>query len=284
MDILHFFKSKIKGKVFNLGIGLGEDYSQNQKIIKIIEEYLVENHCQFHIFGTKQALAELLKESLISEVKFKLIESSKPEREIINYLKKKVINAAIRGNISSRKFLQEIKTQLNIDVINRLALLETFEGNQFFFGPVGIDECNDFEKKINFIEKAIILFKSLKVEPSISILSGGRLSDIGRDNYVDETIYSAQKVVKYFIEKYPKLEIQHNEILIEDAIRNKSNLIIAPEGISGNLIYRTLVHLGGGKAYGAIYIGINYTIIDTSRVGKPSEIKGALDLALSHIT
>ena len=283
MEVLNFFKSKIKGKVVNLGIGLGEDHSQNQKIIRVVEEFLVDNHFYFYLFGSKQAIAELLKEVPISEVNCKLIESNKPEREIINYLKKKVINAVIRGNISSSKFLHQLKTQLDIDVINRLALLETFDGNQFFFGPVGIDECNDFEKKVNFIEKAIILFKSLKVQPSISILSGGRLSDIGRDDYVDETIYTAQKVVKYFIEKYPKLDSRHNEILIEDAIRNESNLIIAPEGISGNLIYRTLVHLGGGKAYGAIYLGINYTIIDTSRVGKPSEIKGAINLALYQI-
>jgi len=62
---------------------------------------------------------------------------------------------------------------------------------------------------------------------------------------------------------------------------NKSNLIIAPDGISGNLIYRTLVHLGGGKAYGAIYMGIDKTIIDTSRVGNHSEFYGALVLALA---
>ncbi|MFX1345221.1 MAG: phosphotransacetylase, partial [Promethearchaeota archaeon] len=59
------------------------------------------------------------------------------------------------------------------------------------------------------------------------------------------------------------------------------NIIIAPDGISGNLIYRTLVHLGGGKAYGAIYMNLEKVIIDTSRVGELSEIQGALLLALS---
>jgi len=47
------------------------------------------------------------------------------------------------------------------------------------------------------------------------------------------------------------------------------------------LIYRTLVHLGGGKAYGAIYMGLKKNIIDTSRVGEISEIQGALLLALA---
>ena len=93
-----------------------------------------------------------------------------------------------------------------------------------------------------------------------------------------------QELVDIFKLEHPKLEINHNEILIEKAIINKSNLVIAPNGISGNLIYRTLVHLGGGKAYGAIYMGIGHIIIDTSRVGVFSEIYGGFifALALTH--
>jgi predicted methyltransferase MtxX (methanogen marker protein 4) len=82
---------------------------------------------------------------------------------------------------------------------------------------------------------------------------------------------------------YPEILISHDEILIENAIDNNVNLIIAPDGISGNLIYRTLVHLGAGKAYGAIYMGLNKILVDTSRVGNLNEIYGALLLAYSLI-
>ena len=88
-------------------------------------------------------------------------------------------------------------------------------------------------------------------------------------------------MVKFIQEQYPDIKITHDEILIENAIEKGSNLIIAPDGISGNLIYRTLVHLGGGNAYGAIYMGLDNTIIDTSRVGNISEIQGALILAVA---
>jgi predicted methyltransferase MtxX (methanogen marker protein 4) len=148
---------------------------------------------------------------------------------------------------------------------------------------VGIDECISTNSKITFIESAIGVLNSLQIKPRISILSGGRISDIGRDSMIDNSIESAVEIVKYFKERYSKLEITHDEILIENAIHNKSNLIIAPNGISGNLIYRTLVHLGGGKAYGAIYMNLDKAIIDTSRVGDPSEISGALYLALALI-
>ncbi len=124
----------------------------------------------------------------------------------------------------------------------------------------------------------------LEIHPKISILSGGRFSDVGRDAKVDKSLREAEEIVKIFKENYSNLKISHDEILIEKAIKNKSNLIIAPDGISGNLIYRTLVHLGGGKAFGAIYMGnFKKIIIDTSRVGDTSEIFGALILAQALI-
>jgi len=114
-------------------------------------------------------------------------------------------------------------------------------------------------------------------------LSGGRLGDRDRDSRVDESIDIADEVVKSLSLEFSNIVIRHDEILIENAILKNANLIIAPDGISGNLIYRTLVHLGAGKAYGAIYMDIEPIIIDTSRVGKPSEIYGALILALALI-
>jgi putative methanogen marker protein 4 len=199
---------------------------------------------------------------------------------MVESLINKKLNGIIRGSLGSHKFLNVVKNTLNIKEINRLALLETINGFQFFFGPVGIDECNTLDNKIRFISKAIKQFMDLKLEPKISILSGGRKSDIGRDERVDKSINIANDVVKYVQKEFPNIRISHDEILIENAIENGSNLIMAPDGISGNLIYRTLVHLGGGTAYGAIYMGLNNTIIDTSRVGRISEIQGALILAL----
>lgn len=283
MNILNFFESRAKGKIANIGIGLGNEQSQNLKVFKTTQYFLRKNSSKIYFFGEPKAISQILNESPTSKGNFELIESSEPEKDIIYYLKENTINAVIRGNLSSSKFLMHLKHRLNVSEINRLALLESFDGKQFFFGPVGIDECNDYQKKINFIENAINLFQSLAIEPGISILSGGRLSDTGRDVYVDKTINLAKQIVTHLKEKYPKLNIKHDEILIEASLKKKSNLIIAPDGISGNLIYRTLVHLGGGKAYGAIYMGLNYTIIDTSRVGKISEIEGALILSLALV-
>ncbi|MDD1704009.1 MAG: phosphotransacetylase, partial [Methanoregula sp.] len=52
--------------------------------------------------------------------------------------------------------------------------------------------------------------------------------------------------------------------LIEDAIED-CGLIIAPDGISGNLVFRTLAFLGGGISHGAPVVNISKIFVDTSR-------------------
>ncbi len=286
MSILDIFTSKVEGKITNIGIGLGDSEAHNLKILKATIKLLEINKSSVYFFGNKSSINQISKNTLYKKNSKRIvsIDSNEPESEILSYLSKGLISCVVRGSLGSSKFLQSLKTSLNIAEIGRLALLETYKGQQFFFGPVGIDECTNFKTKKIFLEKAIKILEALNLKPKISILSGGRVGDLGRNPDVDKTINEAKELVDYFKLEHPKVEINHAEILIEKAINDKSNLIIAPNGISGNLIYRTLVHLSGGKAYGAIYMDIGQIIIDTSRVGDFSEIYGGfiLALALTH--
>lgn len=273
-----------KGKDANIGIGLGEEKAHNLKILSAASKFLKGNNATIHILGSKSQIQHIISDQEYekNKTRINLVESEEPEELIIKLLIQGKIDAVVRGSLSSSKFLKSVKNNIKIAEVNRLTLLETADGYQFFYGPVGIDECNNLKKKIVFIEKAVKVFNSLNIKPKISMLSGGRKSDMGRDTQVDETMKIAEEVIKYFQDDN-SVSITHDEILIENAIEKKSNLIIAPEGISGNLIYRTLVHLGSGKAHGAIYMDINQVIIDTSRVGKLSEIIGAFRLALALV-
>lgn len=284
MKILQKYELVAKEKKsINIGIGLGDSKYHNQKILTASLNFLKNFKSTISFFGKKDCLNRSLpltpQNKINSQLKF--VECQDPEKSIIDFLMNNSIQAIIRGSLSSSKFLKNLKQNLNGQEFNRLAILETLKEHQFFYGPVGIDECNNIENKIIFIESALKELQEIEIVPKISILSGGRLGDIGREDKVNQTIQDADKIVKLMKKKYPNLRISHDEILIENAVENKSNLIIAPDGISGNLIYRTLVHLGGGKAYGAIYMGIDKTIIDTSRVGDHSEFYGALVLALA---
>jgi len=283
MSILEKFYQRTKGLEAKIGIGLGDSEVHNNKILKAAISTLVSNRNSFFFFGSRNSIDHISNNKLFNknEEFITLIESDEPTFEILKYLKTNQISSVVRGNLGSTDFLLGLQSILNIVVINRLALLETFTGYQFFFGPVGIDECIDFKSKILFVNKAINEIKALNLVPKVNILSGGRIGDVGRNPKVDGSIEEAQKVVDHFRDKNSSLKIEHSEILIENAIAEKTNLIIAPEGITGNLIYRTLVHLGGGKAYGAIYMDVDHAIVDTSRVGDISEIRGAIILAQS---
>jgi putative methanogen marker protein 4 len=281
MVLLETFLEKSKDKNIKIGIGIGKSQTQYQKIINGITRYLRYNKAEIYLFGYhfNEKNVSNKKINTKSELTLNFVSSENPEKKIIRFLKTHKLNGVIRGGLSSHEFLIAIKNVFSITHFNRLALLETVSGQQFFFGPVGIDECNDSQSKILFIKQCLNLLKTIGIKPVISVLSGGRKGDLGRCSLVDQSIKEAEHVVNHFKELNLDLEINHNEILIEDAIANGSNLILAPNGISGNLIYRTLVHLGGGRAYGAIYLGLDSIIIDTSRVGDSSEIEGALIMA-----
>ncbi|MFX0138472.1 MAG: methanogenesis marker protein Mmp4/MtxX [Candidatus Hodarchaeota archaeon] len=287
--ILDHFISKAKYKDANIGICLDDtDYHTNKifyAAVKFFQEFK-SFLLRLHVFGPKNSIDLVLNNPSFEKYKshFVLIESNNPAQDVFEHLRNFKINAIVRGSISASKFLNVLKNSLGVSEINRLALMETLNGAQFFFGPVGIDEANTIETKKEFIMNAIAQMESIKIKPKISVLSGGRTGDLGRDENVDKTIHDAMEIVEIFQKETPIIEISHSEILIENAIKGNFNLIIAPDGISGNLIYRTLVHLGGGHAYGAIYMNIDKTIIDTSRVGNMDEIYGALILALALVS
>jgi len=106
------------------------------------------------------------------------------------------------------------------------------------------------------------MLESMGIEPAVGILSGGRMSDIGRNLVTDRTIRDAEELVSWGTRQ--GINIEHDEILIEKAASSR-NFILAPDGISGNLIFRTLYFLGGGRALGAPVINIDRVFIDTSR-------------------
>jgi len=283
MSILKHFESEARNKLANIGIGLGNSDVQNQKILNVSGDFLVKYKVKIYFIGNESSFSSILNQDLYQKLSsnINLISYDFPEKEVFEFLNNNPMHAFIRGSFSSSKFLKHFKTNFGVGKINRLALLETVDGHQFFYGPVGIDECNNLKKKISFIKLAVKEMERLNMTPKISILSGGRENDLGRDGRIDETMRDANKIVEILSKKYPRLNISNDGILIENAVNKKSNLIIAPDGISGNLIYRTLVHLGGGRAYGAIYMGLKNVIIDTSRVAELSEIEGALLLALA---
>ncbi|WXG46462.1 MAG: methanogenesis marker protein Mmp4/MtxX [Candidatus Atabeyarchaeum deiterrae] len=211
------------------------------------------------------------------------IVSEDPETDLIKLLDGEV-NGIVRGSLDANKMLAALKSKFRLSFLARLALLETSGSHRFFFAPIGIDEGRTVKEKVYFISEGVKLIQSLGNVPKVAVLSGGRTSDVGRDKRVDNTIKEAENVVKEAKREIGDTDIKHYEILIENAIADKANLIIAPDGISGNLIYRTLIHLGAGGSCGAPFLGLPKPVVDTSRVGPIDEYVSAIAFASALVT
>lgn len=182
------------------------------------------------------------------------------EDDLINMLSNNEVDAAIRGSLSSSKIMERLKEKYS-NKICRASLLEV-KCHKFLLAPVGIDEGDSIKEKVQIAELGAEFLLGLDIKPKIAVLSGGRSQDIGRSHKIDISIEDGETLTHILKNKY---SVKHYYILIEDAIMDKANLILAPDGITGNLIFRTLVFLGSTNSYGAVTLGINEIFVDTSR-------------------
>lgn len=182
--------------------------------------------------------------------------------ELALALKEGRIDAAVRGDLDSNASMSAVKKVFQLDHISRLVLLQPRNGNMFFLAPVGVDEGSTVKEKIELVHLAVNLLHRIGEEPLIGIMSGGRNSDLGRSPIIDRSINEAEQIVSTL--QREGLNSENIQILIEEAIQSK-NLIIAPDGISGNLIFRCLHLVDGGMSMGAPILNIDKVYIDTSR-------------------
>ena len=172
------------------------------------------------------------------------------------------IDAAVRGDTPSNDAMSAVRDVFGTSKVLRAAMMQPKDGRLFLLGPAGIDEGRTVPEKVQFAKLGADLFRKMGIEPVIGIMSGGRSSDLGRMPEIDQSIRNAEEAVR--LAKLDGLNAVDMQILIEDAATT-CDVIIAPDGISGNLIFRTLHFLGHGIAMGAPILNIDKVYIDTSR-------------------
>ena len=167
------------------------------------------------------------------------------------------VDGVIRGSLSASNLIKSLKkANPNRPII-----------------PVGIDEGQSISDKRILIKQAFEFILKLGKIPKIAILSSGRCNDYNRNPNVDLSLKESEDLEKIINEdlssdvKFNEIDytVKNYYILIEQAINDKNNIIIAPDGIIGNYIFRILVLLCKWPSYGAVTLGIDEIYIDTSR-------------------
>jgi putative methanogen marker protein 4 len=225
--------SQARSGRMRVGIGAGED---ERKVLDSQEEAAAEGYGEVTVYHDPQKLA----------------------RDLFTGR----IDAAVRGDLGSNQAMAAVRSVFGVSKVLRAAFLEPAGGRMFLFSPVGIDEGWTVEEKVELARLSVRTLLPLTSRPVVGIMSGGRGSDRGRMVEIDRTIDDASEVVTRLVGE--GIDARDVQILIEDASK-ECDVIIAPDGISGNLVFRTLHFLGNGKALGAPVLNIDRPYIDTSR-------------------
>ena len=192
--------------------------------------------------------------------------------ELVSDLAAGRIDAAVRGDMSSSMLLPILKKGLGLKALERVAFMEPQGGRLIILSPVGIDEGWTDAQRYDLAVRSADLARRVGMGQRIAIMSGGRCEDVGRCRAVDRSIESARSIAKRLVEN--GFDAYHAQILIEDAVREadiiedavrEADIVIAPEGITGNIIFRTMHMVGGAKALGAPVVNTDKVFIDTSR-------------------
>ncbi|WNY25808.1 methyltransferase [Methanolapillus millepedarum] len=215
----------------------------------------VENGYADVILVGNQAEIEKASESVLpknSPLPFKIVDTDAPEEKIISLLMSGEVDAAIRGTARASDSLSNLKKACDINEIHRIAILLTKKGHPYFFAPVGIDEGTTAEDKVKFICLGTHLLRRVGVLPGVGLITTP-----------DEAGRKEAAIILSEMKKRDIVAMDYG-LNLEKAFEN-SNYIIAPNGISGNLIFRALTFLGGGDGLGAPILMDHHVFVDTSR-------------------
>ncbi len=189
--------------------------------------------------------------------------SKNPGRDLILLLVEEKVDACVRGCLAAKLFLNAVKELLLMDKILRGSLLETPEGELLLLGPVGIDEGSSLNERLEFAKRAVRFMQMLECKPLVAVLSGGRLEDLGRIPEVDKMLAEGEFLASCL--QKMDVEVFHPGILLEEALKKGANIVVAPNGIIGNLLFRALSLIAGWVSYGAPVLTTSHAVVDTSR-------------------
>ena len=223
----------------------------------------------------------------------------KTEEELIDAFKDPEVHATLRGSLKASKIIKSIKELKPDCKINRTTYINTSDDErfskdyEFLLAPVGIDEGKNIEEKVELAVQAANFLQYLGKMPKIAILAEGRKDDLGRSERIDESLLSSEELTDLLKDTFKELDnfdndsedisknysIKNYYILLEQAIEDEYNVILANDGIFGNIMFRTLVLLDKWPSYGAVTLGIDEIFIDTSRDQSVEGYKRSLKLA-----
>jgi predicted methyltransferase MtxX (methanogen marker protein 4) len=195
--------------------------------------------------------------------------------ELVDDVRRGMAGAAVRGTLSSHDVIPLLLEGTTATSPERVAVMTDGNGDPLLLAPVGIDEGRDLAERLSLMQGAIRLMTALGEAPMVAVMSMGRSGDEGRGEAIAISARECE-ALKDAAESEGATATCVG-IQIERAVE-EGNVIIAPDGVTGNIIFRSLHFISGRPSLGAVAIGVFPMVyVDTSR-GKRDYV-GAVKLA-----
>ncbi len=184
-------------------------------------------------------------------------------------------DAAVRGTLPAHDTLPELLSATGAGSAMRVALLELAAGRTVLLTPVGIDEGGDMAQRWALLRAAADLARTLGLTPRVAVMSMGRREDADRGEAIAISVRECEALRS--AAEAEGVSAECVGIQLERALHGH-NVVLAPDGVTGNLIFRSLHLLAGHESWGAVATGVAPLVfVDTSR--EKTDYVGAIQLA-----
>lgn len=184
---------------------------------------------------------------------------------MVNALDSGEIDGAVRGNLPAKETSQAFDARHRGAAIQRAVLFEPKAGIGVLFGPVGITEGQGANARVAFGAGAVklLLERGLSTEdPLVAVLSYGRAEDASRGARTASSLRESERVAKRL--RAQGVDAFSAGVQLEDVLAD-ADVVVAPEGTAGNLVFRALHLVGGMPSFGGLLVGSPLAFVDTSR-------------------
>ncbi len=245
-------------------VAIGLDTSQQQSAEKVINSALFAKREGYiePVLVSGNDVAPELENAKVVGTEMPLVVDQNPEGVFIRMIRDGAVDAGIRGNLSSKKVIPLLRSEFLVDNLCRASVLE-INNRLVLLAPVGIEEGDTMNELVAISESSEKLATKLGIPLKVAVLSGGRVEDYGRSAKVDKMLSDSKALTSALA----ALGFQATDygIEIERALAEGATMLLAPDGIVGNLIFRSMVLVGSIESYGAVATALPRVYVDTSR-------------------
>jgi phosphate butyryltransferase len=270
--------------------------AQDVHVLQAVCKAHIENIINPVLIGHKIQINKILKDLDINPGSFDLIDEPDPEsacRTAVSLIKNGEADILMKGLVSTAPFLKAILNKDNgikkQDLLSHFALIEIPTYHKLLgITDAGMNISPDLDEKVSIIRNAIEVYHRLGInEPKVAIIGplevvnpkiestmhASMLTLMNNRNQITGCIIDGPFALDNAISK-EAAELKG----IDSKVAGDADILLTPDLDSGNILYKSLVFLGGGTS-AAIIMGAVSPVVLTSRAD--SEISKFMSIVLA---